>query len=54
MGELADKLAALYDFFSMDHTVQYRKEAGPVGEILPMIKEYRRIFVQADKQRVAG
>ena len=49
--EVADKLAALYDFFKYQIIQSnIRKEAGPVEEILPMIKELQEVFVQADKQ----
>ena len=49
--EVADKLAALYDFFKYQIIQSnIRKEAGPVEEILPMIKEFQEVFVQADKQ----
>ena len=45
--EVAEKLAALYDFFKYQIIQSnIRKEAGPVEEILPMIKELQEVFVQ--------
>ena len=49
--EVADKLASLYEFFHYQIIqTNIRKDAGPVKEILPMIKELQEVFVQADKQ----
>lgn len=48
--EISKNLEALYDFFNYKITqANIHKDAGPIEEILPMIKELRDAFAQADK-----
>lgn len=48
--EIAENLAALYDFFNYNiRQANIRKDPGPVEEILPMIVELQETFAQADK-----
>lgn len=48
--EIAESLAALYDFFNYNiRQANIRKDVEPVEEILPMIVELQETFAQADK-----